>query len=243
MESDQMTDLEASLRDLVIANRILAHEQVVDFLGHVSIRHPDRPDRFFLSCSRSPELVTRDDIMEYDLDCNPIDQQGKPMYFERPIHGGIYKVRPDVISVIHNHAYEVLPFALTKVKLRPVVHPACNIGLEVPAWDIRDKFGDTNMLVTNMEQADDLAKTLGDAGAALMCGHGCVIAAKSLREAVLNAIYIKVNAKLQSEAMKLGEVRYLTEGEIKMTATLVNSQNSLQRAWEYWARRAGVDNL
>src|ERR1700754_38222 len=108
-----MIDLEPMLKDLVIANRILAHEQVVDFLGHVSIRHPERPDRFFLSCSRSPELVTRGDIMEYDLDCNPIDQQGRPMYFERPIHGGVYKARPDVMAVVHNHAYEVLPFALT----------------------------------------------------------------------------------------------------------------------------------
>jgi HCOMODA/2-hydroxy-3-carboxy-muconic semialdehyde decarboxylase len=123
------------------------------------------------------------------------------------------------------------------------VHPACNIGLEVPAWDIRDKFGDTNMLVTTMAQAEDLAKTLGSAGAALMCGHGCVIAAPSLREAVLNAIYIKVNARLQAEAMALGPVRYLTEGEIKLTQAVVNSQNALQRAWEYWARRAGVDNL
>jgi HCOMODA/2-hydroxy-3-carboxy-muconic semialdehyde decarboxylase len=238
-----MTDLEPYLRDLVIANRILAREQVVDFLGHVSVRHPDRPDRFFLSCSRSPELVSRADIMEYDLDCNPIDQQGRPMYFERPIHGGIYKARPDVIAVVHNHAYEVLPFALTKAKLRPVVHPACGIGLEVPIWDIRDKFGDTNMLVTNMAQAADLAACLGAAGAALMAGHGSVIAGRSLREAVLTAIYIKVNAKLQSEAMQLGDVRYLTKGEIEQTSVVVNSQNSLQRAWEYWMRRADLQGI
>src|SRR5579863_8018993 len=101
----RMSMLNELLGDLVIANRILANEKVVDALGHVSTRHPDRPDRFFLSCSRSPELVVRDDIMEYDLDCNPIDQRGRPMYFERPIHGAIYKARPDVMSVVHNHAY------------------------------------------------------------------------------------------------------------------------------------------
>ena len=84
-----MADLNDLLRDLVISNHILAREGVTDSLGHVSVRHPDRPDRFFLSCSRSPELVTFDDIMEYDLECNPVDQRGRPMYFERPIHGAM----------------------------------------------------------------------------------------------------------------------------------------------------------
>jgi len=240
-----MSNLPDLLRDLVIANRILAREDVVDYLGHISIRHPERPDRFFLSCSRSPALVALDDIMEFDLDCNPIDQRGRSMYFERPIHGAIYQARPDVQSVAHNHAYEVLPFAIAyNVKLRPVVHPACNIGLEVPVWDIRKKFGDTNLLVTTMEHGRDLAATLGKSKAALMRNHGCVIATSSLREAVLNAVYLKVNARLQAEAMRLGdEISYLTPGELEKTAELVNSPNSLQRAWEYWARRAGADKL
>ena len=108
-----MTDVEALQRDLVTANHILAREGVTDALGHISVRHPHRPDRFFLSCPRSPELVERDDIMEYDLDCNPVDQRGRPMYFERPIHGAIYQARPDVTSIVHNHAYEVNPNGMT----------------------------------------------------------------------------------------------------------------------------------
>jgi ribulose-5-phosphate 4-epimerase/fuculose-1-phosphate aldolase len=236
-----MSDVEGLLRDLVVANRILANERVVDALGHVSVRHPDRADRFFLSCSRSPELVALDDIMEYDLDCNPIDQRGRPMYFERPIHGAIYRMRPDVMSVVHNHAYEVIPFGLTKkVKLRPVVHPACGLGHDVPVWDIRDKFGDTNMLVTNLDQGRDLAARLGKGQVALMRGHGCVVAAPKLKEAVLTSIYLKVNAQLQSEAMRLGDVIYLSPGEIEKTAEVVNSDNSINRMWEYWRRRAGM---
>lgn len=238
-----MSNLDQLLRDLVIANRILANENVVDALGHVSIRHPDRPDRFFLSCSRSPELVAFDDLMEYDLDCNPIDQRGRPMYFERPIHGAIYQARPDVKAVVHNHAYEVIPFGLTKIKLRPVVHPACGLGLDVPVWDIRMKFGDTNMLVTTIEQGLDLARGLGKGQVALMRGHGCVVAGPNLKEAVLTSIYLKVNAKLQSEAMRLGEIEFLSEGEIAKTALLVNSENSVNRMWEYWRRRAGMDDL
>jgi ribulose-5-phosphate 4-epimerase/fuculose-1-phosphate aldolase len=238
-----MSIFDKLLDDLVIANRILANEKVVDALGHVSIRHPDRPDRFFLSCSRSPELVVRDDIMEYDLDCNPIEQRGRPMYFERPIHGAIYKARPDIMSVVHNHAYEVIPFGLTNVKLRPVVNPACGIGHDdVPVWDIRQKFGDTNMLVTNLEQGFDLAACLGKGQVALMRGHGCVIAGLNLREAVLTSIYLKVNAQIQAEAMRLGEVTYLSKGEIEKTSEVVNSENSVNRMWEYWRRRAGMDD-
>ena len=121
------------LRDLVIANRILAHEGVVDAYGHISVRHPERSDRFFLSGSRSPELVTLDDIIEYDLDCNPIDLRGRTQYTERPIHGAIYSKRPDVISVVHNHAYEVIPFTVAQgVQLRPLLHVAAGIGGEIP---------------------------------------------------------------------------------------------------------------
>jgi len=156
-----MSDLNALQRDLVTANHILAREGVTDALGHISVRHPDRPDRFFLSCSRSPELVQIDDIMEYDLDCNPIDQRGRPMYLERPIHGAIYQARPDVKSIVHNHAYEVIPFGLTKRPLQACVHPACGIGTHVPVWDSRTSFGDTDLLITNMERGKDLARGMG----------------------------------------------------------------------------------
>ena len=148
------------------------------------------------------------------------------------------------MSVIHNHAYEVIPFGLTGTKLRPVVHPACGLGHEVPIWDIRDKFGDTNMLVTTLDQGHDLARCLGKGQVALMAGHGCVVASAGLKQALLTAIYLKINAMLQCEAMRMGgEVRYLTDGEVAQTAVVVNSENSLTRMWDYWRRRAGADHL
>ena len=171
------------LRDLVIANRILAHEGVVDAYGHISVRHPERSDRFFLSGSRSPELVTLDDIIEYDLDCNPIDLRGRAQYTERPIHGAIYRRRPDVMSVVHNHAYEVIPFTVAQnAKLRPVLHVAAGIGAEIPVWDIRHRFGDTNLLVTTIAQGDDLAQGLGANRVVLMRGHGAAIAGTSIQD-------------------------------------------------------------
>ncbi len=228
------------MRDLVIANRILAREDVVDAYGHISVRHPERPDRFFLSGSRSPELVTLDDIIEYDLDCNPIDPRGRAQYVERPIHGAIYRRRPDVMSVVHNHAYEVIPFTVARgVKLRPLLHTASGIGAAIPVWDIRDRFGDTNLLVTTLAQGEDLAQGLGLNRVVLMRGHGSAVAGTSIQDAVHTAVYLKVNARLQTEAMRMGdEIVYLSEGEIAEMQKSGRPGHS--RAWEYWARRAGM---
>jgi ribulose-5-phosphate 4-epimerase/fuculose-1-phosphate aldolase len=237
-----MSDLETLLHDLVVANRILAHQSVVDAYGHVSIRHPDRPDRFFLARSRSPELVTRDDLLEFDLDCNPIDQRGREIYIERPIHGAIYQARPDINAVVHNHSHEVIPFSISKTtKLRPVFHTAASIGATIPVWDIREKFGDTNLLVTTMPQGHDLARALGQGNVVLMRGHGCAVAAPSLYDVVHTAVLLQDNAKLQSDALKLGDIIYLSEGEIAKAGGFRQDRNS--RAWEYWSRRCGADRL
>jgi ribulose-5-phosphate 4-epimerase/fuculose-1-phosphate aldolase len=227
------------LEDLVIANRILAREGVVDGFGHISMRHPERADRFFMSRSRSPELVGLDDIMEFDLDCNPIDQRGRTMYGERPIRGAIYQCRPDVDSVVHNHAHEVIPYSVTKVPMRQVIHTAGGMGRKVPVWDIRDEFGDTDLLVRTLEQGRSLAKSLGDNAAALMRGHGCVVTGKTVRDAVRISVYLMVNARLQTEATRLGEITFLSENEIVATAEMTASPLAANRVWEYWVRRSG----
>ncbi len=232
-----MTDLTPLLEDLVVANHILAHENVVDGYGHVSIRHPDRPDRFFISCSRAPELVTREDIVELDLDCRPVVPETRTLYLEVPIHGAVYQARPDVMAVIHNHAHEVLPYSTSKVRLRPIAHTAGVIGANIPVWDIRDRFGDTDMLVRTLDQGRDLATCLGKNRVALMRGHGCVVTADSLKAAVQTAVYLMVNAKVQTEAMKLGDNIFLSDGEI---AEIQRRQMPavVARIWDYWARRS-----
>jgi HCOMODA/2-hydroxy-3-carboxy-muconic semialdehyde decarboxylase len=235
-----MDGVEVVMRKLVAANRILAAEGVVDAFGHVSVRHPRNPKRYLLSRSRSPELVEMADIMEFEIDGVPVDPKGRLPYNERFIHGAIYESRPDVISVVHNHAYEVIPFSVSKTPLQPVFHCAGRMGVRIPVWDIREKFGDTRMLVENMDHGRDLADCLGKNVIALMRGHGCVVTGPTIEIAVLTAIYLRVNARLQMDAMRLGEVTYLSPGEVALNAQLNKPKLGDDRAWEYLCSRANV---
>jgi ribulose-5-phosphate 4-epimerase/fuculose-1-phosphate aldolase len=226
-----------ALDELVTANRILAHEGVVDAFGHVSIRHPALADRYILSRARAPECIESADLMEFTLDGVPIDAAGRKPYAERFIHGAVYEARPDVQAVVHNHSPSVIPFGITATPLRPVMHMCASMGTEVPLWDSRATFGDTNLLVTNMEMARDLAGALGRRSVALMRGHGCVVAGRSLREVVFNSVYLELNAQLQLKASPLGAITFLTDGEV---AAVLRTRGSFtyERAWEYWCQRA-----
>ena len=237
-----MNNIGEQLQELVTANRILAREGVVDAFGHISVRHPERPDRYILSQSRAPELVDVDDLMEYTLEGDPIDQQGRTMYSERPIHGGICESRGEVMAVVHNHSPTVVPFSVTATPLRPMFHLAAIIGESLPVWDIRDNFQDTSLLVTTMEQGRDLARCLGGRRVSLMRGHGCVVTGKSIREVVMASVYLQVNAGLLLESLRLGEVKYLSPGEIGLMSASQVLPTSQERAWEYWANRAGRAN-
>lgn len=229
--------------NLVVANRILANEGVVDAFGHISVRHPENPSRYFLSHARSPELVESGDIMEHGLDGEPVNANGREPYAERFIHAAIYEARPDVQSVVHHHSHSVIPFGITGEKIRPLLHMCASIGHEVPLWDSRDNFGDTTLLVANMEMGRDFARTLGQNRCALMRGHGCTVVGVSIQAAVFTAIYLEVNAHLQLSASRLGPIKFLSAGEIdKITARVARGQKGqgVQRAWEYWCRRAGI---
>ncbi|MBT5456733.1 MAG: class II aldolase/adducin family protein [Rhodospirillaceae bacterium] len=233
------------LKELVIANRILAHEGVVDAFGHISVRHPDDPEKYLLSVSRAPELITPEDIVEFRLDGEPVNLGDRTPYGERFIHGSIYEKRPDVNSVIHNHSHEIIPFGVTKTQsLRAIAHVGSVIGVNVDTWDIRDRFGDqTDLLVVNMDQGYDLAATLGSDRIALMRGHGAVVTGANIREAVMSAVYLQVNAKLQMQALQLGEPTYLSEGEVASTFKRQMSPLGLDRAWEYWVVRSGCATM
>jgi HCOMODA/2-hydroxy-3-carboxy-muconic semialdehyde decarboxylase len=239
-----MDTLMACLGELVVANRILAREGVVDAFGHISVRHPDDPEKYLLSVSRAPELITRDDIVEFTLDGEATDLRDRTPYGERFIHGAIYEMRPDVHSVIHNHSHEIIPFGATKTtSLRPVAHVGSPLGHDVKTWDIRDKFGETNLLVVNMEQGRDLGATLGDGRVALLRGHGAVVAAANIKFAVMTAVYLQVAARLQLMTLQLGEPVYLSDAEIDNCYQTQTSPLGMDRAWEYWVARAGAGDL
>jgi HCOMODA/2-hydroxy-3-carboxy-muconic semialdehyde decarboxylase len=159
------------------------------------------------------------------------------------IHGAIYEARNDVNSVVHNHAYPLLPFSITGRALEPMVHVASVIGADVPIWDIATKFGDTDMLVRTMDQGRDLATTLGRNACALMRGHGAVVAAASLKQAVMIAIYLKINAEVQMQAIGMGTARGLSDREVALSRETQFSPLALDRAWEYFCARAGVEPI
>ncbi|WP_428536525.1 class II aldolase/adducin family protein [Rhodopila sp.] len=227
----------ALLDDLVAANRILYDQGVVDGFGHVSVRHDKALNRYLLSRSMAPALVTRDDIMEYDLDSVPVQPRGRTSYLERFIHGELYKARPDVIAIVHSHSPAVIPFADTAVPLRPMNHIAGFLGTGVPVFEIRDTAGPaTDMLIRNPSLGHALAATMGDHSVVLMRGHGSVAAAQSIRHVVFRAVYTEVNARMQAEAMKLGPITFLNAQEAA-AATKTNDA-LVDRPWELWKQHA-----
>ena len=239
---------EDAVREVVLANRILAREDVVDAYGHVSVRNPEDSNSYFLSYSRAPQLVDEGDIIEFSLDGVSVTGDKRQPYLERFIHGAIYEARPDVQAVVHAHAEDTLPFGISRTPLVPVIHSGAFIGGTVPVWDIADKFGaNTNLLVTNMEQGRDLAKTLGDGRVALMRGHGFAAAANSLIDVVRLAVYMPRNARVLMKALAMGDVTPLNEGEIVQRAgggeTYSAQSLTTWRAWEYWAHRAEATHL
>jgi ribulose-5-phosphate 4-epimerase/fuculose-1-phosphate aldolase len=228
----------ALIDDLVAASRILADQGVVDGYGHVSARHDRDPNRYLMSRSLAPALVTAADIMEYDLDSVPVDPRGRASFIERFIHGEIYKARPEVMAVVHNHSPSVIPFGVTSVPLRPLYHMGAFLGGGVPVFDIRTAAGGaTDMLVRDGALGRALAQTLGARPVALMRGHGAVVVGPSLPVAVFRSVYTEVNAKLQAQALALGgPVTYLDPEEARKAET--NVAGTIARPWELWKRKA-----
>ncbi len=233
-------NLAQARHDLAVANRIVSYEGIIDAFGHVSMRHPARPDRFLISRSRSPEVVEAADIYEYTLDCELVTPmpQGIRGYGELVIHGAIYKARPDVNAVAHHHSMAFLPFCNSGEPLQPLYHMGAQIGEKVPFWDSRDEFGDTNLLVLKPEEGPSLARALGPYWLVLMRRHGATVAGRNLTELVFRTIYTARNAELQLMCKANGAaLSPLTAGEAKMAMARNLEPRPQARAWEYWSVR------
>ena len=226
---------ETLVDDLVVANHILYAEGVVDGFGHVSTRHPERPDRFLLARSMAPALVAAGDLMEFDLDGNATGGDARTPYVERFIHGAIYKARRDVTAVVHSHSPSVIPFGVTGGALRPIYHMSGFLGAGAPIFEIREAGGMTDMLIRDNALGDALARTLGGGAVALMRGHGSVAVGTSIQQVVYRAIYTEMNARLQMEAMRLGAINFLEPEEARLAAAMNDSV--LRRPWELWKRK------
>jgi len=233
------------LEDLVLSYRILASHGVVDAYGHVSVRSPDNPERYFISRSLAPELVTHNDIMEFDLDSRPVEQRGRSMYLERFIHGEIYKLRPDVQAVVHNHSPSVIPFGVTKVPMRPLFNTGAFVGEGVPIYEIRDFQDSGDLIVKTPHLGEALANVLGAHPAALLRGHGAVVVGRSLSEVVIRSVYLELSAKLQAQAIALagpqGTVTYFDEAEVRETTARQDAAGTWERVWTLWREKARAD--
>ena len=233
------------IEDLVLSYRILASHGVVDAYGHISVRSDRDPNRYFISRSLAPELVTEDDIMEFDLDSNPIDQRGRSMYLERYIHGEIYKARPDVHSVVHNHSPSVIPFGVTTVPLRPLFNTAAFVGQGIPTFEIRDFQESGDVIIKTPYLGAALAKIVAGYPAALMRGHGSVVVGNSIPAAVIRSIYLELSAKLQAQAMLIagpgGKITYYDDAEVAATTARQESARTWERTWELWRAKAKAD--
>ena len=224
---------ESRIADLIMGNHILAHEDVLDGFGHVSVRSVKDPEHYYMSRSLAPELVSREDVMEFNARSEPVDQQGRGMYLERFIHGEIFAARPDVQAVVHSHSPDVLPFAVTKAPLKALIHVAAFLGDKpAPVFEIRDVLGDDNrILVTEPRTGAALARTLDDRAVVLMRGHGMTVVASSVRLAVMRAIYTQLNARIETKALQFGEPVFLNAQESLRT-------DPIDRPWQRWVARA-----
>jgi ribulose-5-phosphate 4-epimerase/fuculose-1-phosphate aldolase len=237
--SDNVSEaITSAIRELVDANHILFDQGVVDGFGHVSMRHPVRPDHFLLARSMAPALVTAKDVLEFDPDGAPTEAGGPAVYLERFIHSEIYRTRPDVVAVVHSHSPAVVPFSVVSgTKLRPICHMCGFLGAATPVFEIRDVAGPgSDLLIRDSRLGAALAQSLGQSAAVLMRGHGSTVVGGTLRQAVFRAVYTEIGARLQSEAMRLGPVTYLTEEEGEATARTNDAQ--IDRTWLLWLKAA-----
>jgi HCOMODA/2-hydroxy-3-carboxy-muconic semialdehyde decarboxylase len=222
----------ALIDDLVAASRILAQHGVLDAWGHVSMRHPKNPDRYLISRARAPALVSAADIVELDLNSDPVDQNGPRLFLERYIHGEAYKARPDVNAVVHSHSPTVVPFSVTEEPLRAISSVASFLACGCPVFEIRDVGLTKGLLVSTGKQGAALAKVLGDKPVALLRGHGNIVVASDIPRVVHRALYTEVNAQQLATALSFRRpIKYIELDEVLDPQRLGDS-------WDVWKHDA-----
>jgi ribulose-5-phosphate 4-epimerase/fuculose-1-phosphate aldolase len=232
---DPSSDL---IADLVAANHILYDQGVVDAFGHVSVRHDKRPDRFLLARNMAPGSVKADDIIEFNLDGEPVNARGRKVYLERFIHGELFRRRPEVMSIVHSHSHSIVPLSVVKgTRLQALFHMAGFIGQGAPVFEIRESGGDgTDLLIRSNALGRALAEKFDGADIVLMRGHGSTVIGRSIPKAVYRAIYAELNARYQLQALQVGEVNYLSQAE--SLACIDSVEGQVQRPWDLWRQEA-----
>jgi ribulose-5-phosphate 4-epimerase/fuculose-1-phosphate aldolase len=239
-----MANVSRTIKDLVIANRILANLGIVDAFGEISVRHPSDRGRFFLARPVSPGSVELADIVEFGSDGEPLASNVPEPPPERFIHAAVYAARADVSALLHAAPEDILPFGITQTPLRAVIASVGDIGQRVPVWDIAKRFGNaTDLQVSTLEQGRDLARCLGKHRVALLRGSGFIVTGRTLNDLVRLSAYIPRNGRAIMEAKPLGRIKNISAGESAARLAIDPESNAMRRGWEYWARQAGCDEL
>ncbi|HVH26857.1 MAG TPA: class II aldolase/adducin family protein [Vicinamibacterales bacterium] len=234
---------QAVIDDLVLANRMLASHElgILDAFGHVSVRSPRDPSHYFISRYVSAGVVKAGDIIENDLDSKPVGAPRTDEYQEVYMHGEIYKARPDVMAVLHAHTPEILAFTESSVTLRPVVNGGVFIGGGLPLHDIR-KFDPRETIIRTPALGRSVAISLGDKPGVLLRGHGVALTDTSLRTLVVRAYNMRMNARMQQQAIALGgKVTYLEDPPAPPATPAPAGDTAYNRGWEYWKAIVSVD--
>ena len=237
-----MNNVSRTIKDLVIANRILASLGIVDAFGDTSVRHPIEPARFFLARPVSPAFVLPADIIEFGTDGSPLRTDNRELPKERFIHAAIYEARADVQAVLHASPEDILPFGITPTPLRPVIGAVGDMGLRVPVWDIAKRFASATTVAT-LAQGRDLARCLGKHRVCLIRGEGFVVTGRTLNDMVRLAAYVPRNGRAIMQATPFGKITGISAGEVEARLAIDPESNAMRRGWEYWARQAGCDEL
>jgi ribulose-5-phosphate 4-epimerase/fuculose-1-phosphate aldolase len=235
MKKPRLSASKALVGDVVAASRILAQHEVLDAYGHVSARSDKHPERFIMSRSLAPALVTAADLMELDADSEPLLGDKRKGFLERYIHGEIYRARPEVMAVVHSHSPSVIPFGVTRTKLRPIYHMGSFLWSGAPVFDIRKVRKDNDLLIRDNLLGKALASILGKCNCVLMRGHGMTVIGDSVPEAVFRAIYTEMNARLQLRATQLeGPIEFLSDEEGRRSTN--SNRGTIERPWELWKK-------
>ena len=245
--------LQKLYRDYISTCHILHHQNVLDAFGHLSFRHPFKPDVFVLSRNMAPGTVSSlADLVEYYIrDASSVNADAPSGFAERHIHSECYKLYAGIQSVLHHHSEAVVPYTFSGVPLRACCHMAGFLGTEVPVWDIMNAYitdDKKDLLVRNSHLGSSLAAAfsdqpskngLPDRSVTLMRSHGATVLGESIPEVVMKAYYTQKNAIMQTTAltMRAAEkpntpMRYLDEEEIPDTADMTKWAN--QRPWQLW---------
>jgi L-fuculose-phosphate aldolase len=213
------------------ACRIIALEGYVDLtLGHVSAREPGSRTIWIKRKGPALDEVAPADVIALDLD-DPQALASPDYHLESVMHTEVYRVRPDVSSVIHGHPLHSTALGATQSELHILTHDAVLFAEGIGIFD------DGPDLVTDAERGAKVAAALGARRAALLKNHGVVIAGEDIRWAVLTAVTLERAVRFQSIARSLGELDPISADDARALLPRKYRDEFMDEYWSAWERR------